>query len=399
MENTGKLSAKEFLDDIRLTVTSPASRFPVIQERGALWGSLLLLIGPAYFAFAWWGGIFFDRDPFAGYSFIMPILPAAAVSLLKVFGVHLVARLFEGRGRYTRGKGGFRNLLVVFGYAGIPQIMVVALGLLLIELIPATLGSAFLNLRVIVISLMVGLSIGIFVWNLILMVLALRTVYAMRDYKSVISVIAGPLLVALPTMSLMLVAGDASVDLAQVKPILSERILHFLTAEETEQPGAPHKFMLHADWIVYRFKEPQRFDLVVCAGKPPGPTQGKQKRGGLVIGLRSLWMSHLKGDEMVGRIVGLPGERVELSEGRLSINGQSVEEPRLLPEYQAPLTCGPSVLGASDYLVLPEDRRMAATMPCTLTVPRDRILGRAIVRKWPVGWFWFRSTAFAKPGD
>jgi Signal peptidase, peptidase S26/Yip1 domain len=399
MENTGKLSAKEFLDDIRLTVTSPASRFPVIQERGALWGSLLLLIGPAYFAFAWWGGIFFDRDPFAGYSFIMPILPAAAVSLLKVFGVHLVARLFEGRGRYTRGKGGFRNLLVVFGYAGIPQIMVVALGLLLIELIPATLGSAFLNLRVIVISLMVGLSIGIFVWNLILMVLALRTVYAMRDYKSVISVIAGPLLVALPTMSLMLVAGDASVDLAQVKPILSERILHFLTAEETEQPGAPHKFMLHADWIVYRFKEPQRFDLVVCAGKPPGPTQGKQKRGGLVIGLRSLWMSHLKGDETVGRIVGLPGERVELSEGRLSINGQSVEEPRLLPEYQAPLTCGPSVLGASDYLVLPEDRRMAATMPCTLTVPRDRILGRAIVRKWPVGWFWFRSTAFAKPGD
>jgi hypothetical protein len=399
MENTGKLSAKEFLDDIRLTVTSPASRFPVIQERGALWGSLLLLIGPAYFAFAWWGGIFFDRDPFAGYSFIMPILPAAAVSLLKVFGVHLVARLFEGRGRYTRGKGGFRNLLVVFGYAGIPQIMVVALGLLLIELIPATLGSAFLNLRVIVISLMVGLSIGIFVWNLILMVLALRTVYTMRDYKSVISVIAGPLLVALPTMSLMLVAGDASVDLAQVKPILSERILHFLTAEETEQPGAPHKFMLHADWIVYRFKEPQRFDLVVCAGKPPGPTQGKQKRGGLVIGLRSLWMSHLKGDETVGRIVGLPGERVELSEGRLSINGQSVEEPRLLPEYQAPLTCGPSVLGASDYLVLPEDRRMAATMPCTLTVPRDRILGRAIVRKWPVGWFWFRSTAFAKPGD
>ena len=42
---------------------------------------------------------------------------------------------------------------------------------------------------------------------------------------------------------------------------------------------------------------------------------------------------------------------------------------------------------------------MAATMRDTLTVPRDRILGRAIVRKWPVGWFWFRSTAFAKPGD
>jgi signal peptidase I len=321
------------------------------------------------------------------------------VALLKAFGVHLVARLFEGRGRYTRGKGGFRNLLVVFGYAGIPQIMVVTLGLLLFGLIPATLGSAFLNLRVIVISLMVGLSIGIFIWNLILMVLALRTVYAMRDYKSVISVIAGPLLIALPSLSMMLVAGDAKVDLAQVRPILSERILHFMTAEETEQPGSPPKFMLHMDWIVYRLREPQRFDLVVCAGKPAGPPHGKEERGGLVTGLRALWMSRLKGDEAVGRIVGLPGERIEFTGGRLAINGRSVEEPYLLPEYQASPTCGPGLLGASDYLVLPEDRRMAATMPCSLTVPRDRILGRAIVRKWPVGWFWFRSTAFAKPGD
>ena len=399
MENTGKLSAMEFLDDLRLTVTSPASRFPVIQERGALWGSLLLLIGPAYFAFAWWGGVFFDHDPFPGYSFVIPILPAAAVTLLKVFGVHLVARLFEGRGRYTRGKGRFRNLLVVFGYAGIPQIMVVTLGLLLFELIPATLGSAFLNLRVIVISLMVGLSIGIFIWNLILMVLALRTVYEMRDYKSVISIIAGPLLVALPAMSLMLVAGDASVDLAQVKPILSERLLHFMTPEETEQPGRPPKFVLHVDWSVYRFREPRRFDLVVYAGKPPGPPQAKEKRSGLMIGLRSIWMSHLKGDEAVGRIVGLPGDKVELSGGRLAVDGQPVQEPYLLPEYQASLSFGPTVLGASDYLVLPEDRRMAAAIADTLIVPRGRILGRAVVRKWPIGWFWFRTAAFARPGD
>src|SRR5512135_2288628 len=136
MENTGRLSAREFLGDIRLTVTSPASRFPVIQERGALWGSLLLLVGPAYFAFAWWGGILFDYDPFPGYSFIIPVFPAAAVTLLKGFGVHVVARLFEGSGRYTRGKGRLRNLLFVFGYAGIPEIIILTLWLLLVVLIP-----------------------------------------------------------------------------------------------------------------------------------------------------------------------------------------------------------------------------------------------------------------------
>ena len=54
-------------------------------------------------------------------------------------------------------------------------------------------------------------------------------------------------------------------------------------------------------------------------------------------------MSRHHGDEVVGRIVGLPGEKVELGEGKLAVNGQSVQEPYLLPEYQASLSYGPDV--------------------------------------------------------
>jgi hypothetical protein len=399
MEKAGRLTVREFLDDIWFTVKSPASRFPVIQERGVLWGSLLLLLGPAYFAFAWWGGVFFDRDPFPGYSFIVPIFPATAVTLLKVSFIHVIARLFEGRGRYTRGKGRFRSLLVVFGYAAIPPIIVLTIWFLLVLLIPAAVGSAFLNLRIIAISLMFGLGIGFFIWNLILVVLALRTVYAMRDYKIVISIIAGPVLAALPIMTLMLVAGEAAVDLAQVKPILSERVLRFMAAEETEQPGTPPRVMLHVDWIVYRLKTPQRFDLALYLKKSPRSPQEEKRSNGLVIGLRSMWMPHRKSDLVVGRIVGLPGENVQLSEGRISINGQILDEPYLLQAYQSSFSYGPATLGASDYLILPEDRRLAEQMSGNLVVPRDRILGRAIVRKWPVGWFWFRQSAFASPGN
>ncbi len=399
MEKAGRLSVREFLDDIWLTVKSPATRFPVIQERGAMWGSLLLLIGPTYFAFAWWGGVFFNRDPFPGYSFIVPIFPAAAVILIKVSFIHVLARLFEGRGRYSRGRGRFRSLLVVFGYAAIPQIIVLTIWLLLVLLIPATLGTAFLNLRVIAISLMVGLGIGFFIWNLILVVLALRTVYRMRDYKIVISIIAGPLLAALPIMSLMLVAGEAAVDLAQVRPILSERVLRFRAAEETEQPGTPPRVVLRVDWIVYRFKIPQRFDLAVYLKKVSGASQGEKRPNGLIIGLRSMWMPRRKSDEVVGRVVGLPGEKVELSRDRLSVNGQLLAEPYLLQGYRSSFSYGPTTLGASDYLILPEDRRLAEQMSGDLVVPRDRILGRVIVRKWPVGWFWFRQSVFAAPGN
>ena len=83
MNETGSLSIREFLEDIRLTIVSPARRFHVIQERGALWGSLLLLIAPAYVGFHWWGAIYFDKDPFPGYSLLAPLVPAVALSLLK----------------------------------------------------------------------------------------------------------------------------------------------------------------------------------------------------------------------------------------------------------------------------------------------------------------------------
>src|SRR3990172_5991387 len=136
MSESGRLSIREFLEDIRLTLVSPARRFPVIQERGALWGSLLILIAPAYFGFTFWGGVYFSEDPFPGYSFLVPIVPAVALSLLKALGVHVLARLFEGRGRFTAGKGKYKDLLVGFGYANLPPVIVLTTGLAAAVVLP-----------------------------------------------------------------------------------------------------------------------------------------------------------------------------------------------------------------------------------------------------------------------
>ena len=95
MGNGRKLSFLEFLSDIRLVVTSPARRFALIKERGAGWGSLVLLMVPIYFGFYYMGGVYFDRDPFPGYSFIPPLVAAAVAVFLKLFFIHVVARMFR----------------------------------------------------------------------------------------------------------------------------------------------------------------------------------------------------------------------------------------------------------------------------------------------------------------
>ncbi len=392
MLDTRRLSVREFMDDVRFVITSPGHRFPLIQERGALWGSLLLLIVPAYFGFAWWGGLYFDRDPFPGYAFIVPLIPAVLLSLLKAFGVHFLARLFEGRGLYTRGKGRFRSLLVVFGYAGIPLVIALVIGLFLFTLLPSELGALFLGYRAVSMSIMIALSVGIFIWNLILMVLALRTVYTMRDLKLVISILVGPPLATIPAFSMMLVVGEAKVDLPQAQPILADKLVSFLSAESASQPSRA-RISMHFDRVAYRYKPPARFDLVLCEKtRPGGPAE--KKKGGLVFGVRLLGISHQSDEVFMGRIIGLPGERVELVGGRLRIDGNDVHEPYILPEFQSAVSYPPKILAASQYFVLPEDRRLVEVLRDDVVVPRDRILGRILARKWPFGWFWYRPNAF-----
>jgi hypothetical protein len=392
MGQSEKLSGGDFLRDIRLVVTSPARRFAVIRERGASWGSLLLLIVPVYFGLSYVGGIYFARDPFPGYSFIPPMIAAVAVIYLKLYLIHIFARILQGRGRTEPGQGAFSDLKVVFGYTGVPSILAILLASALFLWIPEEMGYAVRNFGAVSVSIMVALGIALFVWNVILVVLALRTVYPMRDLKLVAAFILGSVLMVVPAIGTIWIVAPAKVDVAYVQPIRSARVLRFLASEPTSTISSTSKISIHVDRLAYHLRAPERFEFAAFLRKHPKPKENDQ-RAAVTFGSQS-GISWGGEDLVVGRIVGLPGDKVELVKGDLRINGQAWDERYLMPEYRSDATLPLKSLGPSEYLVLPENRYLIDALKNELVVDRDRISGREIISKWPLGWWSFRSTVF-----
>ncbi len=392
MGDQKRLGFGEFLSDLRLVVTTPSRRFPLILERGAAWGSLVLLLVPAYFGFYFAGGVYFVRDPFPGYSIFPPLLAAGASVFLKLLLIHAVARLFLGKAGAGTGRGTLADLAVVFGYTGVPALLALLLMLTLFLLMPEQLGYMMHNFKVASVSAMIGVGIGLFVWNLILVVLALRNVYPMRDLKIVVSFFLGSAAMIVPALSTFWIVAPARIDFLYEQPILARRILSFITADPTSDPTTDMEIEIHVDRLAYLLRSPERFEMVVYRLKNP-KIQANRKRNSLSVGLRSLvaWS-----DEglAAGRIVGIPGDDVMLEEGRLIINGQPWDERYLEPEYRSNASVPRQNLGPSQYLVLPEDRRLIAQMPDELVVDRTRIAGRQILSRWPLGWWGLNPTVF-----
>jgi len=397
MGRVEKLSFIDFLRDIRHVVTSPARRFAVIQERGSAWGSMLLLIVPSYFYFYYMGGVLFKRDPFPGYSFLPPLVAAIAAVYLKLCMIHFVARRFLGKDRGEPDRATFSQLKTVFGYTGVPALLAALLALMLFMTMPEGIGYAMRGFGVVSISIMVGLGIALFIWNLILVVLALRTVYPMRDLKLVASFILGSILMAVPALGTLWIAAPASVEFTYVQPILSSRILHFFALDPTTSISANTKISIHFDRLVYRFTSPDRFDLVAYKRKHPQVPKVGQETVVVSSGSSFDGVVLQGGECLLGRVVGRPGDSVELVKGKLVVNKQPWDERYLLPAFRSDADLPLIALGPSQYCVLPENRHLIDSMRDELVVERNQILGREIIARWPLGWWSLQPNIFLQP--
>lgn len=120
---------------------------------------------------------------------------------------------------------------------------------------------------------------------------------------------------------------------------------------------------LLVDKVTYQFEVPKRSDVIVF--NPPDALLKKDIRGGIIK-----------------RVIGLPGDRVEVKGGEVYLNQRPIHEEYIAAQPQ--YTWGPQVVPPNSYLVLGDNRNQSYDSHYWGFVPRDRIIGRAAVRYWPL---------------
>jgi signal peptidase I len=113
--------------------------------------------------------------------------------------------------------------------------------------------------------------------------------------------------------------------------------------------------------FVYRLEEIHRGDVVVFR-YPGDPTK-----------------SYIK------RVIGLPGDTVEILRGEVYLNGEKLEEPYIIPEYRGSQSVRPWQVGIGNYYVLGDHRNSSNDSRVWGTVPRNYIYGKAELIYWPIG--------------
>jgi signal peptidase I len=149
--------------------------------------------------------------------------------------------------------------------------------------------------------------------------------------------------------------------------ILAVGIRHFMAEaryipSDSMVPTLVKNDRLIIDKVSYNFNQPQRGDIVVF-----NPTDALKEQQFT--------------DAFIKRVIGVPGDRVTVRSGKVLINDQPIEEGYIseAPKYEfEPVTVPPN-----SYFVLGDNRNNSYDSHYWGFVPKDRIIGRAVVRFWP----------------
>ncbi|MCA0758672.1 signal peptidase I [Paenibacillus sp. N4] len=130
------------------------------------------------------------------------------------------------------------------------------------------------------------------------------------------------------------------------------------------EPTLTDNEWLFVNKFVYLIGEPKIGDVVILS--EPNVT-GKDKKF------------------LVKRIVGLPGDRIEIHDQRLYRNGELVEEP-YTDTLIEDMSYGPEIIGEGHYFVMGDNRHARASLDSRTfhAVPGELIRGRADYILWPI---------------
>jgi signal peptidase I len=114
----------------------------------------------------------------------------------------------------------------------------------------------------------------------------------------------------------------------------------------------------------------------------PGDRVAVETQPGLIPKRGEVWLFDLRPNmTLAKRVVGMPGETIEVARGCVLINGEPLAEPYLT----APIsyTMAPVALGFDEYFMLGDNRDASNDSHVWGPLPYARFVGRAEYRCWP----------------
>ncbi len=122
--------------------------------------------------------------------------------------------------------------------------------------------------------------------------------------------------------------------------------------------------------IVYRFRSPERGDVVVFSA--PASAARLCQEGGTFL----------------KRIVGLPGDVVSERDGYVYVNGKRLDEPYVKPDERDSMTRTWPRVPSREYFLMGDNRADSCDSRTFGPVPRSSLEGPVVARYWPLGRLW-----------
>lgn len=124
-------------------------------------------------------------------------------------------------------------------------------------------------------------------------------------------------------------------------------------------PNFHHGEYLIIDEFSYHFRKPERGEVVVFR-YPRQPSQF-----------------------FIKRVIGLPGDNVEIKDGSIWINGNAFDET-YLPQSLATAPDATTILGVDEYFVLGDNREASSDSRAWGGLQGHFIVGKTLLRLWPL---------------
>lgn len=175
----------------------------------------------------------------------------------------------------------------------------------------------------------------------------------------------------------------------------------FLIRAYTVESGSMENTLMVQDRVVTEvvsryFTQPARGDIIVFVFPDTNMKTGEQKirmntfeySKYVISSLLRLQKPTVVEEEYVKRIIGLPGDIVDIKNSKVYVNGEMINEPYLVNQNITNITSSnikfPYTVPSNQYFVLGDNRQNSNDSRQWGTVPYENIIGKAMFVYFPI---------------